>query len=219
MLEVAYESVWFEIDRFEILPPGDFVIVLRRSHVGDLPVVSVVELLGEDSSQPCASSGRRVIEHDTDRAVVPIDRLLPDCRWDQLPDGAYRLMVTASLPAGSATDKSISARSVNAVIVVSGLIVGATPIQSPPPLAQAQIRDSTSAISKWLNTKASKGAPPVLLGSQVLLTDAHPHCANPNVSQSCLQREIGGQQHVAADEAEFPPSSSQARFFHTGDHL
>ena len=126
MLEVAYESVWFKIDRVEILPPGDFVIVLRRSHVGDLPVVFVVELLGEDGSQPCASSGRRVIERDTDRAVVPIDRLLPDCRWDELSDGAYRLMVTASLPAGSATDKSITVQSANAVLVQDGAIVGAT---------------------------------------------------------------------------------------------
>lgn len=125
-VQVAPASFWFEIDRVEILPPGDVVIVWRRSHVGDLPVVSVVELLGEDGSQPCASSGRRVIERNTDRAVVPIDRLLPDCRWDALPDGAYSLMVTASLPAGSATDKSITVQSANAILVVDGAMIGST---------------------------------------------------------------------------------------------
>ena len=125
-VQVAPASFWFEIDRVEILPPGDVVIVWRRSHVGDLPVVSVVELLGQDGSQPCASSGRRVIERDTDRAVVPIDRLLPDCRWDVLPDGAYSLMVTASLPAGSTTNKSITVQSTNEVLVQGGAIVGVT---------------------------------------------------------------------------------------------
>ncbi|WP_158874027.1 hypothetical protein [Antarcticirhabdus aurantiaca] len=58
--------------------------------------------------------------------MVPIDRLLPDCRWDALPDGAYSLMVTASLPAGSATDKSITVQSANAILVQDGAIVGAT---------------------------------------------------------------------------------------------
>ncbi|WAJ26826.1 hypothetical protein [Antarcticirhabdus aurantiaca] len=53
-IQVEPASFWFEIDRVEILPPGDVVIVWRRSHVGDLPVVFVVELLGEDGVQPCA---------------------------------------------------------------------------------------------------------------------------------------------------------------------
>ena len=44
-----------------------------------------------------------------------------------MPDDAYSLMVTASLPAGSATDKSISAQSANAVLVAGGAIVGVTP--------------------------------------------------------------------------------------------
>lgn len=117
---------YFELSRIQIQPGGQIVIVYRKSFHGDLPVSAVVELIGSSGFQPCADSGRRVIEDGTSEAVVPISRLLPNCRWENLNDGRYRLQITASYPAGGTFDKSITRRSENSLIVKEGRIAGST---------------------------------------------------------------------------------------------
>lgn len=127
-VQVAPASVWFAFTRVVILPSGDLAIAYRESRRGDLPVTVITELLGPDGSQPCAASGRRVIENDTSFAILPISRTLPDCDFRRLPDGEFVMEITASYPAIGAFDKSVTVRSDNAIVVRRGRIAGATAV-------------------------------------------------------------------------------------------
>ena len=118
--------LYFSLSRVEVLPGGLASIVYRKSEVGDLPVSVVTELIADDGRHPCASSGRRLIEAGTKFAIVPLSRLLPDCRWDEIDNGEYRIQMTASYPVAGAYEKSITVESVNRLIVSGGAIAGAT---------------------------------------------------------------------------------------------
>ncbi|MEC5291987.1 hypothetical protein VSX64_14605 [Aurantimonas sp. C2-6-R+9] len=126
-VQVAPPGLWFAFTRVVILPSGDVAIAYRQSFSGDLPVNIIAELIGDEGSQPCAASGRRLIEADTTFAVLPISRTLPGCDFARLPDGRFFMEITASYPAIGAYDKSITVRSDNAIVVEDGRIVGATP--------------------------------------------------------------------------------------------
>lgn len=126
-------NFFFEISRVLIEPSGKVVIVYRQSFSGDLAVGVSTELIGDDDLQSCAGGGRRLIEAGTLKAIVPVARLLSQCDWGEVPDGVYRLQITASYPAGGTFDKTITRRSDNALIVRSGRIVGATPASETGP--------------------------------------------------------------------------------------
>lgn len=130
---IAPSWVWFTFTEVRILPGGKVAIAYRQSRFGDLPISVISELLGPDGSQPCANSGSRIIEKDTISAVFPISRTLPSCDFASLPNGDYRLQITAIYPAIGAFDKAVTVISSNAIIVADGAIVGATSVPSVLP--------------------------------------------------------------------------------------
>lgn len=130
VVHVAPSWFWFTFTEVRILPNGKFAIAYRQSRFGDLPISVISELLGPDGSQPCASSGSRIIEKDTVSAVFPIARTLPSCEFADLPDGNYHLQITAIYPAIGAFDKAVTVISTNAIVVRSGAIVGATELKT-----------------------------------------------------------------------------------------
>jgi len=132
--QLAPASLWFTFTRVTILPSGNVAIAYRESRAGDLPVTVITELIGVDGSQPCASSGRRVIEKETSFAIIPLVRVLPACDFSGLLDGPYKLQISASYPAIGAFDKMITVVSENEILVEGGAIVGATPM----PLTEVQ---------------------------------------------------------------------------------
>lgn len=126
--QILPASYWFEFTRVVILPEGRLAVVYRRSHGVDLPVGVITELIGPEGHQPCASSGQRIIEANTTRAVLPLVRALPDCRWERLQDGRYRLEMTAVVPLSGNFQKSVTLLSDNFLIIRDGAIAGATAV-------------------------------------------------------------------------------------------
>lgn len=128
--QLAPASWWFELSRVTIQPGGTVAIVYRSSRVDDLPLSGITELIGPDGDQPCTFATRRVIEKGTTYAVVPTQRLLPDCDWLALSDGEYALQMTMSFAAPGNFVKAVTVHSDNKIIMHGGRIAGATPL--PP---------------------------------------------------------------------------------------